>query len=130
MPVKPEQISKAVTPGPNLSLWSTAPQIHARTGKTYYGRVFVEVWDKDALIACCGDSSLQARGLAALQGHQKAVQVASTPWTSQPALGLVPGQTFLGRVVIEIWQDQAVVAMSGAASQVLANAINVLSAGQ
>lgn len=125
MPEKPVPIVKTSVPGANNSIWSMRPLLRTNPGQDYYGRVFVEVWDQAARLVV-NNPSLKARAFAALQSQQVPTPDIDIPWTNQPATGEIPGQAFLGRVVVEVWRDQEVVAITGSHPQVLAQAIEML----
>lgn len=54
------------------------------------------------------------RTLAALYDITDKNVVTVTPWTDEPVMGKADGQTFLGRVVAEVWDGHTLVAVTGA----------------
>lgn len=121
-------VFKQIPPGPNASIWNTQAMLQTNMSHSYRGRVFVEVWEKDTRVGMTGDISLGQEALAALQGTHTRVDGATSPWTDQPVTGDSLGQAFLGRVTIEIWDSQTIVAVSGTdTDRVLANARRRLS---
>ena len=114
---------KTVATGPNSSIWNTEAMLPAHRGQAYHGRVFVEVWDTNVRLGITGDRSLGKRALAALQGPHIRASVRDIPWTDQPVTSESSGAVFLGRLVVELWNNQAVVAVTGSnPDQVLARA--------
>jgi hypothetical protein len=49
-----------------------------------------------------------------------------TPQTNEPASGNIIEQAFLGRVVVEMWDTQDVVAITGPESQIMSRAMQIL----
>lgn len=103
--------------GPNKSIWSDKPQLGGEVGQTYYGRVVLELWDHDGNISYDSDPSgqnsyLLEQALLGLEDVGKTVYV-NSPWTNEPVTGEYPEQTFQGRIVVEVWNNQAVVAVKG-----------------
>lgn len=119
-------VFKPVPSGPNTSIWTATPGLQTLTDGLYLGRVFVEVWSEDTLVVTCGSPALGKNALAALKGRHVRVPDSAVPWTDQPATGVLAGQTFLGRVVIELWNNHAVVGVTGTSPQLLARTIQHL----
>jgi hypothetical protein len=126
-PTDPEGVVSTFTPivpGRNSTIWAPEPMLRSVQGQRYLGRLFVEVWDKETRVV--GLSVLFKRGLATLRREQPQVQEVAAPWTDQPVTPEIQGQSFLGRVVVEIWNDKSAVAIQGQATQVRDRAIQEL----
>lgn len=123
---EPQRVERAVGPSANPTIWGASPQLPHKPGRDqcdYKGRVFVEVWGRDSRkVVVGGGAELEGRALAALDAGQNPVPATRVPWTNAPATGGVPGQAFLGRAVIEVWSDDAVVAVTGPAVGVIERA--------
>jgi hypothetical protein len=111
-----------VTPGPNMDIWSGSPMLGTMPGQSYLGRVVVEVWDEGERMFHTSDANgnpphpaFFQRAIAALQSSSLAVRT-DTPWSDEPATGPLPGQTYHGRVVVEVWDNHEVVAVTGLVS--------------
>jgi hypothetical protein len=111
----------------NISLWHSQPLLKP-AGQTYLGRVFVEVWDGEDTHLVATNDSLCSTALAALSGEQQSISATNTPLTNLPATGGVSGQTFVGRVIVEVWNNQIVIGVSGTENQVLQSALKTLQA--
>lgn len=111
----------------NISLWNSQPLLEP-SGQGYVGRVFVEVWDGDDAHLVATDDSLRQAALAALSGQQQSSSATNTPLTNKPATGSVSGQTFVGRVIVEVWNNGVVIGYSGNSSYVLERALQILQA--
>jgi len=120
-----ESLAKRESIGPNASIWLNLPMLGNVSSQSYWGRVVVEVWEN-------GESSfhttymdqprktafLLEKAMRALQNANTPV-LTTTPWSNEP-LGVMPGQSlqaFQGRVVVEVWDDQATVAITGTDEQ-------------
>ncbi|NOK57983.1 MAG: hypothetical protein GFH27_549287n287 [Chloroflexi bacterium AL-W] len=115
----------------NSSIWSSSPLLHNIENQTYFGRAFVEIWNNDACIVTVGNGLvLRKRTLIALQSlnnkNAKIEDLQTLRWTLQPATGEREGQTFLGRVVVEVWDDETVVGFTGISPQILSRALKEL----
>ncbi len=116
-------------PAPNRRLWGAEPLLRHVSGQTYLGRVFIEVRDgNDQLVLCGADTSLMTRAKAALQRPHAPLRDGAVPGTNAAAGGPDARHTFLGRVIVELWSDEAVVGITGADPQVLARAQHRLGA--
>lgn len=115
--VKATVIVTEISEKPNKSIWSDKPQLENKTGQTYYGRVVVELWDHDGNISYDSDSDGRATPLLeqAKIGLEKIDEASyvDSPWTNEPVMGDYEGQIFHGRVTIELWNNQIVVAVDG-----------------
>jgi hypothetical protein len=111
----------------NISLWNSQPLLQP-SGETYLGRVYVEVWDGDATHLVATNDTLRPTALATLLGQQSHITATNSALTNLPATGSVSGQSFVGRVVVEVWSNQIVVGYSGSASYVLERAVQTLQA--
>lgn len=88
----------------------------------YQGRLVVEIWTKGEYIFYPSDKQgnpvtgdFLERTIAALDDPQTEILTA-TPWTDEPVMATsedIPGERFLGRVVVEVWDEQIVVAATG-----------------
>jgi hypothetical protein len=95
--------------GANPVLWSLDPVLSVR-GTNYLGRIFIEVWDNHQELAIIGaDSSFIYSVLSALKNEQ--YTIASESMTTSEPTHSMPGSAFLGRVVVETWDDKTVVGM-------------------
>lgn len=111
----------------NQSIWGTEPLLHRIPKGQYRGRVFVEVWDNTShVVVCGGDSSLVAAAATALRGQYISLRDGELPWTNEPesieATKVRTTSAFLGRVVIELWNNGAVVGINGSDPRVLERA--------
>jgi len=89
----------------------------------YYGRVFIEVFESDSQVTIVGgDRSLLPRARTVLTGGYIPLRDSALPWTNEPATGKRANQAFLGRVVVEMWSNQAVVGITGADPRVVERA--------
>jgi hypothetical protein len=109
----------------NISLWGRQPLLQPQ-GSNFQGRVFVEVWDQKETRLVMTSEYLVAVVLEALEGKRPYVSAHQIPLTNKPATGDVPEQTFVGRVVVEVWNDLVVVGVSGSQSIVLEKALKAL----
>jgi hypothetical protein len=75
--------------------------------------VFVEVWTKDIQVVA-SNPVLVARAVAALRGTHTWVERSDIPWTDEPVTGEKAGEVFLGRLIVDLWSNQAIVGVSGA----------------
>jgi len=114
--------------GPNPTIWLEKPMLGEKPGQEYIGRVIVEIWSGGESIAYGSFTANQVLALAlrSLQTADPSNVVLSAPWSEEPTLGSVPDQTYQGRVVIELWSQDAVIAASGVATAatLLRNAAN------
>lgn len=105
--------------GPNASLWLDTPVLGMAIGRGYQGRVVVEVWDKGEMMfrpAHPGNSSQTAYVLELAVSALRSINwpsVRTDTWPNQPVMGELPSHTFLGRVVIEIWDSQTAIDVTG-----------------
>lgn len=123
---------KAVTPRQNRALWGRDPLMRISAGGAYEGRVFVEVLDRDTHVVVCGGGnghSMIARARAALQKPDVPMHTRKLPWTDEAVTAHNLDQALLGRVVVELWRNSAVVDVSGSDPQVLARAMKALTDG-
>lgn len=114
--------SVVVEAGPNASIWSTEPMLTEFPDQEYQGRLVVEIWTKGEYIFYPSDKQgnpvtgdFLERTIAALDDPQTEILTA-TPWTDEPVMATsedIPGERFLGRVVVEVWDEQIVVAATG-----------------
>lgn len=125
---EPVVIETRVVPPPNTNIDSVEPVLGTIQGHHYHGRIFIEVWEGDARMVIVPQiPALTARALAALEGRSRWGEVKRTPWQPDwPVTGEIPGKTFLGRVVVEVWDNVAVVGIAGSEVQVKEQAIQVL----
>lgn len=103
------QISRSS--GPNASIWSGKPMLRDLPGQ-YYGRVVVEVWDEGESVFFASKQMLE-QALSVLQNIDEQAIITITPWSDEPVIGRISGQAFRGRVIAELWNSQAVVAVTG-----------------
>lgn len=108
--------------GPNASIWSSEPALAQFPDQEFHGRLVVEVWTQGEFIFYPSDEGGDPhtpqffdRILATLREPQTEI-LTSTPWTNEPVMGEVPDQSFIGRVVVEVWDEQIVVAAAGSES--------------
>jgi hypothetical protein len=123
--VQQPQIQQSVParPGANGSIWSTGPMLRPSAAEDYYGRVFIEVFESDSQVTIVGgDRSLLPRARTVLTGGYIPLRDSALPWTNEPATGKRANQAFLGRVVVEMWSNQAVVGITGADPRVVERA--------
>ena len=114
----PTNIRIGTAPGPNASIWSPNPMLGNAPDQTYDTRVVVEVWDEGESIFYDSSASPQKleKALSALRSIGQKDLVAVTPWSDEPVIATVTGQTFRGRVVVELWSVQTKVAVTGSDS--------------
>lgn len=110
----------------NISLWNSQPLLQPY-GQTYLGRVFVEVWDGDDTHLVATNDMLRETALGVLSGQKPWVPASNVPLTNRPATGYAHEQAFVGRVVIEVWNNQTVMGFSGSEAIVLHKALKALS---
>lgn len=109
-----QKSSMRIGMGPNPSLWEARPLMYVNPDGSFTGRVFVEVYDEAVHVVIGGDEvPLINAALAALKSGQTPLGEEKLPWTNQPATGGIEGQDFLGRAVIEVWSNGAVVGITG-----------------
>ncbi len=110
--------------GANSSLWSRNPVLGALPGRNYYGRIFVEVWEKDArLVSDSREPSWLQGAMIALKTNT--YRKVGLNLTDEPTTGQIANQAYHGCVVIEQWDDQVLVGLTGS-SQLLERAIQIL----
>ena len=127
MSPKPVKSEEAVGIGPNKELWSKRALLRDRRGHNFEGRVFVEVWDEDAHLVVGEDNpALWAKALETLEGEFSPIVSPETPLTDEPATGAQEAQAFLGRVVVEVWEDQSLVGLTGSDPRVVERAVEML----
>src|SRR5438876_190220 len=108
---QPTTTEQSASYGDNSALWGSLPLLEP-SGQGFQGRVFVEVWDgEDAHLVATNDT-LRSTAYGALSGSQSSVSATNSPLTNQPATGAVSGQSFVGRVIVEVWNNQIVVGYS------------------
>lgn len=107
-------------PAPAHQLWSVQPLLGSLPGQAYQGRVAIEVWEGGTELSIAGDRpNLQDRRLLeqavkALQSQDVLAHLVSLPWENKPSFVQEDsGDRFLGFVVIEMWNDQTIVGVSG-----------------
>jgi hypothetical protein len=69
---------------------------------------------------------LKAQALAALQGQFTPINDPDVPLTDEPVTVEVSDVAFLGRLVVELWDNQAIIAISGADQRILTSAMKRL----
>lgn len=124
MPQTPTVTEERAAYSDNVSLWQTQPLLEPQ-GQQYLGRVFAEVWDGEDAHLVVPNDTLRQTALAALRGEQSSERTAIT-LTNRPATGSVSGQTFLGRVIIEVWSNKTLVSVSGPEATVIERVIALL----
>lgn len=124
VPVPSEDIAVS---GENKILWLRQPVLRLQRGRRrFLGRVFVEVWDGDDERVVTSDPALRAPALAALQSNYKPILDPDVLLADRPTTGEVPKQTFIGRVIVEMWDDGALVGITGPETKVVERAIKSL----
>lgn len=111
-------------PGPNASIWSNEPMLVTDVpGQQYYGRLVVEVWAQGSTLFYSSDENGNPpsadffdRVTGNLQNYSEEIIVTNTPWSDEPVLGEVPNQSYLGRVVVEVWDEHISIAITGTES--------------
>ena len=117
---EPIKSVQSVPSGANRSIWAHRPQMATIPGDQYQGRVFLDVYVSEVRYAVCGgDRALLNRVRSVLQGEFTPLRGLQLPWANEP-VGGSPEAQFLGRVIVECWQGEAVVGISGDEAQVLA----------
>ncbi len=123
--------SVPIAPGmlPNPTLWTRQPMMPTVQGQRYRGRVFIEWWPEGAQLVEAGGPPVAAAALAALLGGRYTLlPAADLPWTDEPVTNFVGTPGFMGRVAIEVYDDGAVVGVSGADLGLLPQAADELKA--
>jgi len=113
--ISPTNVQVGSPVGPNASIWSAHPMLGDVPGQNYQGRVVVELWDEGGsrfLNAGVSKETLEP-ALRILRNTDQMPVITNTPWSSEPAIGTVSDKTFRGRVVIELWDSNAQVAITG-----------------
>ncbi len=107
-------------PGPNATIWSDEPMLTDVLGQQYYGRLVVEVWSQGSTLFYSSDedgnppsADFFDRAIGNLQDYSEEMIITNTPWTDEPVLGEVPNQNYLGRVVVEVWDEHISIAITG-----------------
>jgi hypothetical protein len=93
----------------------------------------VEVWEDNSTrvaIDGAGDTAkvLTARALKALQEPFIPIRDPEIPLTNEPVTAAIADVTFLGRLIVELWGDQATISISGSDPRVLTTAVKTLKA--
>lgn len=111
---------KQNTPGPNASIWSDQPMLVTNvSGQQYHGRLVLEVWTQGETLFFSSDENGNMPNTEFLEriivslGDSEVNILADTPWTNEPVLGEVPDEIFLGRVVVEVWDEHIALAITG-----------------
>lgn len=116
MPLRiPDKIEWPATTTTSSTIWLGTPFLGNTPGRKYLGRVVVEVWENDALFfdqRLTEDEDVLHRAIVALLNTKTRPSTIS-PWTDKPLLGSLNDQSFLGRVVIEVWDGQCNLCISG-----------------
>ncbi len=99
-------------PADQMSLWGRAPVL-TRRASGFVGRVTLEVWS-DGGVNSVGDPSLFGKALGILQLGSSTVRTTSVPIAPDPIMGSRDQADFLGRVIVEFWNDGAEVGVLGA----------------
>jgi len=116
-------------PAATRRLWGAEPLLRHVPGQAYLGRVFVEVWDgNDQLVLCGADASLVTRAGMAIQRPYVPVRDGAVPGTNEAAGGPDTRRAFLGRVIVELWSDEAVIGITGTDPRILERARHRLGA--
>ena len=110
--IKTETVTQGPT-GPNAVIWADKPALEQLSNQNYLGRVVIEVWNEGEFVFFENNLSLLDKTLVALQGVTDVNVLTAAPWTDEPVMGEAKGQTFLGRVVVEVWDRHAAVAVTG-----------------
>ncbi len=108
-------------PGPNATIWSDEPMLVTDVpGQQYHGRLVVEVWTQGSTLFYGSDedgnppnAEFFNRAIASLLEYSEETIITDTPWTDEPVLGEVPEQSYLGRVVVEVWDEHISIAITG-----------------
>jgi hypothetical protein len=116
---------QVATPNPtNASIWSFDPKLGEVPGQIYYGHVVIEVWDKGEtmffgptdengnIAGNLTHADLFGRVITALGDPQTPI-LTETPWADDPVMGPQPGMRYMGRVIVDIWEKQVTIAISG-----------------
>lgn len=117
-------IEEARLIGANSILWSRDPILKKIAEQNYHGRVFVEVWAHEGHLAFtnhCEKEFLKRKALDALQ-REKFMSVSADHLTDEPATGPASG-TFIGRVIVEVWDALVVIGITGKERRVLLHRI-------
>jgi hypothetical protein len=98
-------------PADTTSLWGRAPVLQRR-GTGFVGRILVEVWDDGASCLVASDLVSYQTALDALR-YLTPLSAAEVALPALPITGIRSGALFLGRVIVESWQDQPVIGVFG-----------------
>ncbi|NUM47244.1 MAG: hypothetical protein HUU38_21295 [Anaerolineales bacterium] len=119
----------AAPPEVNGELWSTNPILGSLNGRVYQGRIFVEVWDNDVhfVVDEHNIEDIKAKVEIALNEFRK-------PYTSveidklqpMPVSGEIPGNSYLGRLIIEFWDNEPIIGIEGEKALVVQKGIEIL----
>jgi hypothetical protein len=114
-----------LAPGPNNSIWSNGPMLGQVPGASYVGRVVVESWDDGSQSVVIGQAGkLVQPAMVALSNPPRSL--AASPWPNRAVTAEVAGKPFVGRVVVEVWDAQARVAVAGRQDEAINRAIKHL----
>jgi|GEM_PF-3333214 len=104
--------------GIDSSIWSPWPLLGALNGQDYYGRTVLEIWDSDIAVSLSFTSEKPSLRLKTIVHAVRALENASedglknSPWPEDTVLGEFVGQTYRGRVVVEVWTHDSRIAVS------------------
>ena len=120
-------------PSASSTVWSDRPLLRELPNRRYDGRLVVEVWEDNSTrvaIDGAGDTAkaLTARALKALQEPFSPIRDPEIPLTNEPVTAAIADVTFLGRLIVELWDDQATIGISGSDPRVLTTAVKTLKA--
>lgn len=103
-------------PANNRRLWAHEPVLRRGSGG-YAGRITIEVWSDGATSLIAHDVSIVQAAQQAL-GYVAPVRRAEVELPAGP-VGSHDGGDFLGRVIVEVWSDGAVVGLLGSNESLL-----------
>jgi len=125
--IKPIAIKSPLLSRTTDPLWSLGPVLAKKDGQSFQGRVIVEAWERDFRVVYVGDPSTnRARTLTYLQSLQASTSVASALPTPITATAQFTDQAFLGRVVVELWNQDVVGSIEGTSSLLIVRALEAL----
>ncbi len=122
-PAGPPQVAVRARPGMDASLWLHTPALPHTGPGTYLGRVAIEVWNDEArsiFARPAGTGRIAQAAIAALSGA--GTLVPANPWADPRACADRPGAHWLGRAVIEAWDQGSSITFAGSAKAVAARA--------
>ena len=116
-PTRSATSGKSPAPAESRRLWAHEPVLRRRSSG-YAGRILVEAWSDGATrIVVQNPGVLQAVQQAL--GSTSPVRLSRAEFPNGPITGGHDGGDFLGRVIVEVWEDGAVVGLLGADESLL-----------